>query len=591
MLVDKNLTITGPGASVLTVKRSTATTDFRVFEIQTSKTVTISGMTISNGRFIGAVGGAGATGDSVAGGGVSNDGTLTLLNVIVSGNHITAGAGGAGTPTGGGGGDANGGGIFNTGTLTLTNTTVSGNTATAGKGGSSDVTPGDGGSSWGGGVYNLGTLTLTNSTVASNTATAGAGGDYTGGPPANPGLPGGTAGGGVFSIGTLLTINNSTFSDNHAVGPFAEGGGIDSEGGTLTINNSTISGNTSDGIGGGLLNCGDTTAVLTGVTITNNRADADNDGFGSGGGISQTSSNSITLRNTIVAGNFIVGPQVETATVVGTIATQTNQAQTLTVTTVGGLPLTTDGNAQVTVTAAGMNAGTPKTILVPVLTLDDADAVAGKIRAALTADADIGDAGTGFFTVSGTGPNVVLTAKAFAANDGTMNVSIDSCTCTGLDPVPNSTNTPPVASGAGNATVTVTAAGMTGTPRTLDVAVLDGDDASTVADKMRTALAGDTDVNTFFNVSGANDQIILTAKTAAANDPTMNIATANGTASGLTPEPTSANTQAGGITIADDFNGNVDAASSFNLIGVDTGMTGISNGTSQQSGGNCGHAD
>lgn len=57
------------------------------------------------------------------------------------------------------------------------------------------------------------------------------------------------------------------------------------------------------------MNGGTSSATLTNVTMTNNRADADgSDGVsaatGTGGGINQVSSNSITLRNTIVAGNF-----------------------------------------------------------------------------------------------------------------------------------------------------------------------------------------------------------------------------------------------------------------------------------------------
>src|SRR5437879_1749366 len=54
LLITTNLTITGPGASQLTVQRSTAagTPDFRIFEIRsgTAKPVTISGLTVNNGR-------------------------------------------------------------------------------------------------------------------------------------------------------------------------------------------------------------------------------------------------------------------------------------------------------------------------------------------------------------------------------------------------------------------------------------------------------------------------------------------------------------------------------------------------------------
>ncbi|HEY0320623.1 MAG TPA: Ig-like domain repeat protein, partial [Pyrinomonadaceae bacterium] len=116
-------------------------------------------------------------------------------------------------------------------------------------------------------------------------------------------------GGGIYSEGNL-TITNSTLTNNHAVlglpGATGEGGAIDSEGGLLTIINSTISGNSAETFGGGLNNCGNSTAVLTNVTITGNRADVDNLPPGGGGGIAQVSSipNSVTLVNTIVAGNF-----------------------------------------------------------------------------------------------------------------------------------------------------------------------------------------------------------------------------------------------------------------------------------------------
>jgi len=99
--------------------------------------------------------------------------------------------------------------------------------------------------------------------------------------------------------------------------------------------------------------------------------------------------------------------------------------------------------------------------------------------------------------------------------------------------------------GSGNAEVIVTAAGMTGSPETLPVAVLIGDTASVVAGKMRTALALNANVSSFFTVSGSGANIILTALDPAANDGTMNIATDNDTCTGLTAQPTSTNTTAG----------------------------------------------
>jgi hypothetical protein len=94
----------------------------------------------------------------------------------------------------------------------------------------------------------------------------------------------------------------------------------------------------------------------------------------------------------------------------------------------------------------------------------------------------------------------------------------------------------------GNATVTVTAAGMTGSPKAVAVALLLNDDANAIATKIRGALTADANVSAFFTVSGETDKVILTAKTAAENDTTMNIAIAAGTATGVTTAATSANT-------------------------------------------------
>jgi len=98
---------------------------------------------------------------------------------------------------------------------------------------------------------------------------------------------------------------------------------------------------------------------------------------------------------------------------------------------------------------------------------------------------------------------------------------------------------------AGNAAVVVTAAGMTGSPKTISVAVALSDNASAIAGKIRTALAADVDVAALFVVSGATDKVILTAKTPAANDATLNISIDNGTCAGITTAASSADTTAG----------------------------------------------
>lgn len=99
--------------------------------------------------------------------------------------------------------------------------------------------------------------------------------------------------------------------------------------------------------------------------------------------------------------------------------------------------------------------------------------------------------------------------------------------------------------GAGDVETVVTAAGMTGSPKTILTAVANNDTASQVAGKIRTDLAADVDIAAFFTVSGTGAEIVLTRLVAAANDATMNIATDNDSSTGLTAQPTSENTVAG----------------------------------------------
>lgn len=114
---------------------------------------------------------------------------------------------------------------------------------------------------------------------------------------------------------------------------------------------------------------------------------------------------------------------------------------------------------------------------------------------------------------------------------------------------------------SGNATVIVTAAGMTGSPKTISVAVLNGDTAAVWAGKVRTALAADTAVSALFEVGGTTTAIRLTRKPTAtyavgsasvplyaANDSTLNISLDNGTCTGITTAATSANTTSGTLS-------------------------------------------
>src|ERR1700736_1533581 len=235
LLIVKNLTVSGPGASSLAISGPFGvvggdpiyTSTPRVFEIASGTTVAISGLTIENG-----------TGNQ--GGGIYNAGTLTATTCTLSGNWASGFFG-------------SGGGIYNAGTLTVTNGIISGN---------HDAYYGDGG-----GIANTGTLTVTNSTISNNGAHTGGGIiNYAAGTATvtNSTLSnnGNNTGGGIANLGTA-TVINSTFSGNNA--PF--GGGIYNNN-VVTVSNSTFSGNAGER-GGAFLNYGTVTIKDTIVANSN----------------------------------------------------------------------------------------------------------------------------------------------------------------------------------------------------------------------------------------------------------------------------------------------------------------------------------
>jgi hypothetical protein len=100
------------------------------------------------------------------------------------------------------------------------------------------------------------------------------------------------------------------------------------------------------------------------------------------------------------------------------------------------------------------------------------------------------------------------------------------------------------ADGAGNGTATVTS-DLLPAPRVVPFAVANNDTPAQWAPKCRAALAADPLISRYFIVSGSGTAIVLTAKLAAANDGTLNIALADGTSDGITEAATSASTTAG----------------------------------------------
>lgn len=104
--------------------------------------------------------------------------------------------------------------------------------------------------------------------------------------------------------------------------------------------------------------------------------------------------------------------------------------------------------------------------------------------------------------------------------------------------------------GNGDASFTLTKAGMTGSGTPFSVAVLNGDVPATVATKAVAVMLADSDITAVMDVSCSGANITMIAKTAAADDATFNLAYTNDTCTGLTPDATSTNTTAG-VALAD----------------------------------------
>lgn len=98
---------------------------------------------------------------------------------------------------------------------------------------------------------------------------------------------------------------------------------------------------------------------------------------------------------------------------------------------------------------------------------------------------------------------------------------------------------------SGNATFTVTGAGISGSPVAVSVAVLSGDTATIVANKAVTAVNNNSAINALYVASSSGATFILTALAPATDDATLNIAYTNDTCTGLTPDATSVDTTAG----------------------------------------------
>ena len=100
---------------------------------------------------------------------------------------------------------------------------------------------------------------------------------------------------------------------------------------------------------------------------------------------------------------------------------------------------------------------------------------------------------------------------------------------------------------AGNISITVTGKNIIGSPLVVPVAVTTADTTGTlIATKVKTALGLKSEITNYYTIGGSGGTVTLTAIVPTENDSTLNIASATGTATGLTPSPTSVNTTLGG---------------------------------------------
>lgn len=198
---------------------STATIEGYVIKVYTNGTLTITDSGI-NGTI------TGGNNSSNTGGGIYNEGTLTIIGGSITGNTCSFGADG-------------GGGICNRGTLTMSGGTISNNYATYN----------------GGGIFNSSfgltpcSLTINGGTIENNTATNGGGGIYYGSSSSGITISGGTIknnsannGGGIYLGSGTLSISGGTIQDNTAT---SHGGGVYFDSGTFNLSgNPTVTGNT-----------------------------------------------------------------------------------------------------------------------------------------------------------------------------------------------------------------------------------------------------------------------------------------------------------------------------------------------------------
>jgi hypothetical protein len=242
--IKSTVTIRGAGADLTILERDGASPFFRLLHIASTGSLILDEVTLRGGVILGPAVVV-VFGFPDSGGAILNFGSLSIMNSVLMGNSVRGQRGSGGAIAG-----------IGHAVTTVTNTTFASNFVRTNRPAS------------GGAIDNQGMLAVTNSTFIDNSTFANIGN-----------------GGAIVNSGTL-SITSSTLARNSAVTgaqAFMAGGGALSNSGTLMITNSTLADNTAGVLG------------ISGRGLV-------------GGGIANRGTGTVTLQNTILAGNRFSDP-------------------------------------------------------------------------------------------------------------------------------------------------------------------------------------------------------------------------------------------------------------------------------------------
>ncbi len=321
-VVIENCTTLGKGDSVINQNTALDALGGGLASLGTTGNVIITDTTFTANTAAGGHGGNfnNGKGSHAKGGSIYFEGgTLNIDGTRIEASQANGGIGGNqdqnGQTNGGSGGFAQGGGVWVNGTVTINNTTFEDTEANGGNSGTGGNASSPAGTADGGALFSIGNVTVTNSTFHLAEANGGDGNDAFGATclGAHIGGDGGAArGGAIFADAGTMIINTATFANNSATGGSGGDGGETSG----AVCAQSVHGAGGLAYGGAITNANTATLNIKHGTISLNNAQAGNTGVnqsganlpprlaaeGTGGGI-RVGPGSVTLENTIIAGN------------------------------------------------------------------------------------------------------------------------------------------------------------------------------------------------------------------------------------------------------------------------------------------------